>query len=721
MRSALGTALALAVLCAPAPGAPSAPAPAPAPGTYWQERACTADHRWCVDWIRVLDDGRLQVRCTWRGLRAQTDTGYADGAYLTDPANRRYEPVATSGAVTMGAPPRSTVAAGTLTFPAPAGAGAFALHDGELVIRAIVLDPSRRSSAEQSGALLGNLLGAETIEVRDGWSGLGGSRNRRVRLARGAEGGFDGLDTLGATRRPPTPAPAPRGVRLRKEEARRFLATLAGSAAIEGIYRPRFERTDDYPRLSIAVTVRGAVTTFETESQGKDHTPWALRTEGRALVVPSSHPARALRFLRSVLDGKPAPEALEEPDDAPRPLRLAAQRGDVGAISRLLARGARPEERTPYDGETALTAAARWGQADSVRLLLEKGADPTFPNAAGSRAVVLASQGGHADVVRLLAGSGGSDALVAAATSGSSESVDVLLAAGVAAADAGEALYQAAAHGSTAAVRSLVAAQAPVNDWKHHRGRPLDGALDHGHLETARLLVAAGADLTGGDKQWPPLLRAACVGHVDLIQLLLGAGADVRAASPTDGRTALFLARTPAVAAMLLKAGADVNARRLDGATPLAALTDGGCGLSYDSRHPRREPPASDALGTARTLLDAGAALDARDNRGATALQRAVAEPLHGDNRALAVLLLERGADPNAADPNGVHPLWRALETYAKFENAPGATAQEPVIRALVKAGARNLPNRSGATPRDFAANLRDPARLLALLSDLKP
>jgi hypothetical protein len=69
---------------------------------------------------------------------------------------------------------------------------------------------------------------------------------------------------------------------------------------------------DDYPHLAIEIRVAAASSTFSTESVGAEHAPWALRTGGLALVVPSSHPGRALRFLRSVADGKPEPGLLAD-------------------------------------------------------------------------------------------------------------------------------------------------------------------------------------------------------------------------------------------------------------------------------------------------------------------------------------------------------------------------------------------------------------------------
>jgi ankyrin repeat protein len=711
--------------------ATTAPA-ATAPGTYWQERACSKDYRWCAEWVRLRGDGRLEVRCEWRGDRASkaSDDGNRQ-IYLTDEAGRRYDHVATSGAAAFGAIGdvlQPGEVGGTFTFPGPAaGAQRFTLRDDAngLEIPAIVLDATRRSSIDASRALLGHLLSADAIDVRDRWNGMGRPRDRRVQLSRDADGGFSGVETTGErerARNPGTTTTERRTIRLTKEQARLFLETLVGSAAVGGTYRPRMT-LDNYPHLEIEIRAAAGSSTFSTRSVGADHTPWALDTGGRTLVVPSSHPGRALRFLRSVADGKPAPELAEEPDEAPRPLRMAAQRGDVPEIERLLARGARLDERTPYDGETALTAAARWGQAAAVKVLVEKGADPGLPNAAGENAVVLAAEGGHTEVVKLLSGGPRErKALAAAASAGSEESLETLLAAGPATdAEGGEALYHAAARGSAEMVRSLLAAGAPVNDWKEYRGRPLDGALTHGHPETARLLIAAGADLAGGHHQWPALFTAASVGHADLVELCLRSGADVREVYAPDGRTALSLARVPAVAEALLRAGAHVNARRLDGATALLALTQHGGGSSYRSGYPRRVPPPQDVVGTARVLLDAGADLAVADAKGVTALHAALEGPLRDENVALAVLFLERGADANAPGPEGRTPLWIALEYYSKHDGLPGAETVKPLIPALVKAGARDRPNAAGETPLRFAARQKSSAKLLALLEGLAP
>jgi ankyrin repeat protein len=55
---------------------------------------------------------------------------------------------------------------------------------------------------------------------------------------------------------------------------------------------------------------------------------------------------------------------------------------------------------------TALVAAAGCRQLDAVRLLLDRGADPSLPDSAGDTPLMQAAGGGHAGVVRELVARG---------------------------------------------------------------------------------------------------------------------------------------------------------------------------------------------------------------------------------------------------------------------------------------------------------------------------
>jgi uncharacterized protein len=92
----------------------------------------------------------------------------------------------------------------------------------------------------------------------------------------------------------------------------------------------------------------------------------------------------------------------------------------------------------------------------------------------------------------------------------------------------------------------------------------------------------------------------------------------------------------------------------------------------------------------ALALLDRGAAVDARDRDGKTALVKAA----EANKLALMKLLLERGADPNARATDGSTPL-----LFAAQED------RGPAVALLLERGADpNLANRKGLRPLDAAA-----------------
>lgn len=97
------------------------------------------------------------------------------------------------------------------------------------------------------------------------------------------------------------------------------------------------------------------------------------------------------------------------------------------------------------------------------------------------------------------------------------------------------------------------------------------------------------------------LFKAARHGDRRGVEQALAAGAHVNAASPIDGKTALFRAavfgRTEAVRALLAR-GADPAARGNDGRTALEVVTD--------ARHEEKDPAAAGALDSVMAALREG-------------------------------------------------------------------------------------------------------------------
>jgi truncated hemoglobin YjbI len=131
------------------------------------------------------------------------------------------------------------------------------------------------------------------------------------------------------------------------------------------------------------------------------------------------------------------------------------------------------------------------------------------------------------------------------------------------------------------------------------------------------------------------LHEAAMAGDAELAAVLIRSGADPDA-KEAEGHTPLYRASTGDVAHVLLAAGAtaDITSGPTRG-TALHQAARRGC------------------ASVAEALLDHGASMDARDAKGQTPLRRAV------NCRQLPIvrLLVRRGADPHTADRRGVTPL----------------------------------------------------------------
>ena len=226
------------------------------------------------------------------------------------------------------------------------------------------------------------------------------------------------------------------------------------------------------------------------------------------------------------------------------------------------------------------------------------------------------------------------------------------------------------------------AVEVSCEDWNTSRF-----FFDAGAEEVVRCLEAGAKVGARDDKELTPLHHAVHINpNPDVTALLLKAGADMNARDIYGGTTlhfALFsqFQRNPAVIALLLKAGADPNARTNQGAMPLHFA------LIYQS----------DAE-VIKALLKAGADVNAKFE-GYTALHVAAAQ--HEDSAVIA-LLVKAGAMVDARGKDGETPLHVA----AKPKGGPMVLKGEnpAVIEALLDAGA-NLKARDklGKTPWDYA------------------
>jgi ankyrin repeat protein len=242
---------------------------------------------------------------------------------------------------------------------------------------------------------------------------------------------------------------------------------------------------------------------------------------------------------------------------------------------------------------------------------------------------------------------------------------------------------------------SLVAAGADVNAANRFGVVPLHLAIAAGDGEMTRWLLDAGADAAAPDRAGePPLLLAARAGVPASAQALLEHGAAVDTRDPSFGQTPLMIAvrggHLPLVRA-LLDAGADVNAQSTAEEPPrFVPPSESPEGLSrgagiiragWPEGRGKRFPAAGAKtpllyatreghLEIARLLLERGAQLELADGNGITPLINALLNATifrvnrtgRSDHLAIANLLLDAGANPNASDWYGETPLWAAVD-----------------------------------------------------------
>ena len=340
-------------------------------------------------------------------------------------------------------------------------------------------------------------------------------------------------------------------------------------------------------------------------------------------------------------------------------LSLACINGSAPMVERLLKAGADPNERGSH-GETALMMAARTGAVDAIKLLLDRGAEVNAKETLrGTTALHWAAAEQHPAAVKLLVERG-------ADVSARSNPAAVARTA-----------YLAPTVRQRAAQVGVEAATTTRGGGGRGRGAGAGGG-GRGGREGGTGTQPEQQDFDNQDFFRPrqntdgggltALVFAARQGDLDTARILVEAGADVNQVTQY-GWTALLTAtqnRNYVLASYLLDQGANPNLANKGGWTPLYLATDNRNieGGDYPVR-----PGDLDHLDFIKKLLDRGANVNARakdstETRtiftmqwlyedGATPFLRAAQS---GDVE-LMKLLLARGADPKIATVNNVTPL----------------------------------------------------------------
>jgi ankyrin repeat protein len=274
--------------------------------------------------------------------------------------------------------------------------------------------------------------------------------------------------------------------------------------------------------------------------------------------------------------------------------------------------------RMPHGGSTPLLFAARQGDIETARVLVEAGADPNDTNAAGTSALVVAAHSGHGPLGIFLLEQGADPN----------------------ATDAGyAALHAAVLRSQVELVDALLAHGADVNAILEH-GTP-------GRRFSADYSLRY--QLIGANAFW----LAARYGEVDILRLVASQGANPLA-MPESGRSSLQ-------AAMGITRGTETRRNRV--------------GI------PPTDTTAQERLTAelARIALDLGVDVNAVDTRGDTALHYAVRRGFES----VIELLAEAGADLNIANDRDETPL--SLADSA--QSIPGSYERgtHPTIATLLR------------------------------------
>ena len=204
--------------------------------------------------------------------------------------------------------------------------------------------------------------------------------------------------------------------------------------------------------------------------------------------------------------------------------------------------------------------------------------------------------------------------------------------------------------------------------------RPLSRAARSGHLEMVDLLLQRGAPIDARDLAGATALYVAAErGQAAVVQRLIdkGADADLKGRSGTSPVAAAAFAGRNRIVKMLLEHGADGHAADDTGKPPIVYAAASGSvdivrqllalNIDVNARYandltllmwasgPDQSVAEAQALEVVSWLVDAGAHIDDRDDRGRTALMTAA----EGNHAEIAQLLLKHGADPSLRDKAG--------------------------------------------------------------------
>jgi ankyrin repeat protein len=431
---------------------------------------------------------------------------------------------------------------------------------------------------------------------------------------------------------------------------------------------------------SLAMTLVADVDVNATQADGATALHWAAYFDDQMLAT------------RLVAAGADAGAAN---DLGATPLSLACENGSAAMVALLVNAGADPSAALGT-GESVLMSCARTGNTEAVGALLAAGADvEAREQTEDQTALMWAVAQGHADVVRLLIDHG------ADVTARSRERRQVISRRLQSELKYGELgrnygtdaeetrvggftpLLFAARHGDVESARLLLEAGADVNDRAPDGASALVVAVHGDHRALSRFLLEQGANPDSAAAGYTALHAAVLTGDQVVVEALLAHGArpDAQVTLATkvtrNGQVLMIgehlLGATPfALAAkfteveimrVLAAAGADARLPLKNGWTPLMLAAGASWRYAVWDRRDRAlaKSPAFQAqlydeastLVAVTLVVDLGVDVNAVDVDGSTALHHIVDKGFD----AVVRRLVERGADLAAMNSRGQTPL----------------------------------------------------------------
>jgi ankyrin repeat protein len=241
-------------------------------------------------------------------------------------------------------------------------------------------------------------------------------------------------------------------------------------------------------------------------------------------------------------------------------------------------------------------------------------------------------------------------------------------------------------------VRYLLSKGASVTARSKAGRTPLAIAAAYdGSVEIARLLIEKGADVKAVDESGMSVLEiAASVNNLEVARLLIARGADV---NTTDGQGFTPLGdavsagdRSAELVKLLLDHGAKVN---VASGNTVEIVKNGKIRIGWMTPLLLAVPQANYQV--VEMLVKAGAQVNAKDIRGLTPLVLAVATD-HADPR-IVRLLLENGADPKVVSGDGETVLdWARKYRNPEVMRALGLAPEKVPVEPALAAAARGVP-----------------------------